>query len=215
MAITKVDYTTFTKQDPNSHLTVTKYHLDFDAYTNEDCWLVGDYGVGYFSNFVHTVDVKVSHFYPTNIGYVWMLSNKVDDAWGLQLGGESTVGISFIYSTTAKICLSETVEKQIFRSCYDLFDVNFWLSLKIIKQGDSLKCEIYVEDAATGEKILLKTLSLTLHADHVFRYIFGCNTANIAVETHCTLEIENLILEREKKIVTFNSMPSSATVKVV
>ena len=189
MAITNVDYTTFTEEDPSSHLTVSMHHLDFDAYMNEDCYLYKDYGIDYFSDFEHKVDVKASGLDYGDGGYIWMLSNDIDDGYGLLHDRKTFIGISFWYDA---LVLEEVHSSDAYLDFSSTISEDTLYYLTITKSGTLLTCKIYSD---SGRTILLDTLSLTLHADHKFRYLFGCNTYNTHSPNVCTLNIQTLSIE--------------------
>ena len=195
MTLTKVDYTTFTKNDPNSHLGIVGTdHLDFDAYRNEDCYLYKDYGVDYFGDFDnHKVDIWLSRTSDSGSqGTVWMLSDDIDDVKGLKDANKDYIRVYVVYSDklNQRIWLEECYNGVTYVDDYftDTFDYN-WRYITIEKSGTSLICKIYSDSARTT---LLDTLSLTLHTDHKFRNLFACNTYNQGVADVCTLDIENL-----------------------
>ena len=179
------DYTTFKEIDPNDHLAVSSNRLSFEAHRNEDCYLYKDYGEGFFGNFVHEVDLKVTSADKGCEGAVWMLSNYVDDVWGIALHGEPAIGVDF---TTGYIYLWERKNSELYWDFF-LFTPNKPYYLTIKKIGTSLTCEVYSDSARTN---ILKTLSLTLHADYKFRYLFGASTFNDGKSYVCTIDIENL-----------------------
>jgi hypothetical protein len=67
-----------------------------------------------------------------------------------------------------------------------------WYYLKIVKSGTSLKCYIYSDSARTN---LLATLSLTLHEDYHFEYIYASQSENSGLTHHGDIDIENLDLQ--------------------
>ena len=189
----KVDYTTFTEVDPNSHLAlVGTDHLDFDAHKNEDCYLYKDYGASFFGDFEHKVDVKVTGLDENDEGYVWLLGNDIDDVLGLKTANKNYVGVFFEGRIIAKrIYLTEGINGIEYQDYYNISQ-DTWYYLTITKTGTLLTCKIYDSAARTN---LLDTLSLTLQVDYNFRYLFGCNTWNSGVANVCTLDIENLSVE--------------------
>ena len=187
-----LDYSTFTEVDPNSHLVlVGTDHLDFDAYRDEDCYLYKDYGVDYFDDFVHKVDMKFTTNNLGQIGFSWVLANDIDDWYGLHTNSKTAIGVHFEYSPPHIIRLRETHGGSMYGDNYTC-SVDTWYYLTITKSGTALTCKIYSDSARTT---LLDTLSLTLHADHKFRYLFGANTYNSGLVGALylgTFDIENL-----------------------
>ena len=181
-----INYSTFTKHDPNGHLTVADYHLDFDAYMDEDCYLHKDYGANFFDDFAYRVNVKGTSLDGGDVGAFWMLSNDLDDMLGLWSSNKSFLAL---YFNGVKIYLKECYIGSDFTDFYT-GAAGTWYYFTITKSGTSLIVEIYSDSARTN---LLDTLSLTLHTDHKFRYLLGCNTYNGSLPAKvCTLDIENL-----------------------
>ena len=189
-----VDYSTFTEVDPNSHLAlVGTNHLDFDAYYNEDCYLYKDYGVGYFGDFTHKVDVRLVADTAYQNGFSWVLANDIDDWFGLDVNSKTAIGINFVENAApVELVLHEIYGGTGYTDAF-IPTVGTWYYLTITKSGTSLTCKIYSDSARTN---LVDTLSLILHLDHKFRYLFGCNSynsGNVNQEV-CTLDIENLFI---------------------
>jgi hypothetical protein len=185
-----LDYNDFTEVDPNTHLAIVgTNHLDFDAYKNEDCYLYKDYGTDHFGDFEHKVDMKASALDDYDNSFFWMLSNDINDVHDLYGGGKTFLTLRCIkFSGTSHIVLEEYESGNLWYDDY-VITGDTWYYLTVTKSGTSLTCKIYSDSART---ILLDTLSLTLHADHKFRYLFGCNTYNDGNANVCTLDIENL-----------------------
>ena len=193
LGLLKQDYTTFTEVDPNSHLAlVGTDHLDFDAYMNEDCYLYKDYGVDYFGDFEHKVDMKASPIDSDSLGVFWLLSNDIDDVKGLQDASKTAIHVCLTESAGFKMILvTEEYNGMSYKTAWMSGVADTWYYLTITKSGTSLIVNIYSDSARTN---LLSFLPLTLHADHKFRYLFGCNTWNSGDAKVCTFDIENLLL---------------------
>ncbi len=186
------DYQTFIEVDPNSHLAlVGTNHLDFDAYNNEDCYLYKDYGADYFGDFVHKVDVKIISADIHAIPYLFALTNDIDDIAGLNAASKSFIGLQIenMHPLGAyRIGLVEGYSGTKY-SYTTYLSLDTWYYITITKSGTSLICKVYYDSARTSLK---GTLSLTLHANHKFRYLFGCNTYNDGNNLGSTLDIKNL-----------------------
>jgi hypothetical protein len=180
--------------DPNNHIAVVgTNHVDFQDYRNEDAYFLRDMGVGYFTDFAHKIDVKAVSGQNNHQGHVWLLSNDVDDANGLHLGARTYVTVE-IYKTTLgveNLYLHEDYFGVYYSTSYTITDGTMYY-LTIEKSGTALTCKIYSDSARTT---LLATLSLTLHANHTFRYVFVCNTWNSAGTYNGDIDIENLDLQ--------------------
>lgn len=167
------DFLAYVEHDPNSHIEVAKHHIDHLVYADEDAYVYKDMGVDYFGDFTHLVDVKSS--FGDVSGFVWLLSNDIDDVKGLKDANKTAIGIYAVglYGIINFLTLYETYGGNDYQDVWEGAMSDTWLYLKIEKSGTNLTCKIYSDAARTN---LLKTLSLTLHADHKFRYVFGCNT---------------------------------------
>jgi len=189
------DFTTYTEVDPNSHIGLAgANHVDHYALRNEDAYLYKDKGVDYFGNFEHLVDVRSDFLQSGCLGAVWALTNDVDDMQGLTVGSKTFVVVYFYRQDVNdyRMYLFEGYGGSTYQSSPFACALNTWYYLKIAKSGTSITCKIYSDVARTS---LLNTLSLTLHADHKFRYIFGCNGWNTGHNLAANNDIENLVLQ--------------------
>jgi len=191
------DFTTYTEVDPNSHIgLVGTDHVDFKAYSNEEALLYLDKDAGFFTDFEHLIDVKMNDHSGDNCpSMVWLLSNDVDSYYGLHLASKHHIGIEAYwyeawgayrfrvwesYGGTPYVDTSIDMTKG---TMY-YFD--------IIKDGTSLTVAIYNDSARTSLK---DTISLTMHADINFQYIFVCNSWDAAANKWIDVDIENLDLQ--------------------
>lgn len=188
------DFTTYTEVDPNNHIAlVGTDHIDFQGYRNEDCYLYKDKGVDYFgSNWVHSIDVRIASSDWYAVSECWMLSNDLDDMQGLILGTKTFLTIYFYEASVGviSIYLREQHAGGGYQDGYNGVE-NTWYYFTITKVGTDLTCKIYSDSERTS---LLDTLSLTLQADHSFRYVFACNSYNVGSGQSNDLDIENLDL---------------------
>lgn len=183
------------EKDDNNHIAVVgTNHVDFQDYRNEDCYFKRDMGAGHFTDFKHKIDVKAVSGQNYRQANVWMLSNEVDDAKGLYDASKTYIDVE-IYKTgdgIEGIYLSEIYNHVYYStSPYTITDGTMYY-LTVQKTGTALTCEVYSNSARTT---LLATLSLTLHANHNFRYIFVCNTWNSGHNFYGDCDIENLDLK--------------------
>jgi len=185
------DFTTYTEVDPNSHIAKTAQHVDFQDYRNEDAHLYKDKGEGFFTNFIHLLDVKRVSAQSWAQGHPWMVSNDIDDAKGLKDGNKTALTVWFYLSGSIhKLGISEYYNGTDYWQGTDIASAT-WYYLKIEKSGTSFTCKVYSDSARTN---LLATLSLTLHGAWNFRYIFVCNTWNSNNLISGDIDIENLDL---------------------
>lgn len=188
----QIDYLTLTEEDPNTHLSVGVHNLDFDAYNNEDCYLYKDYGVDYFSDFEHKVDVKATGLDVGDQGVFWMLSNDIDDKYGLTFNAKTFLAGYFM--NTSNLYILEQIGYAGYVDFFASVNPDTWYYLTIKKYGTAFTCKIYSDSARTT---LVDTIQRTLHTDHKFRYLFACNTYNSESANVCTLNIENLRIDSE------------------
>ena len=191
------DYTTYTEVDPNNHIgLVGTNHIDFDAYGNESAYRYKDKGVDHFTDFEHKVNFQpISASADYSIGCPWVLSNEVDDVHTLRIAGKTLIYVPQGKWTAATpgVALSESYAGTDYHSeQLSGLAYNTWYYLTIKKLGTALTCKVYSDSARTN---LLYTLSLTLHANHSFRYIFACSTINNNTTPHYVSDIEDLDLQ--------------------
>jgi len=208
----KENYTTYTEVDPNSHIEKTANHIDFDAYENEDAYVYKDKGVGHFgSNWEHLVDIKDNHIDNAVAGGVWAVSNDLDDFYGLETTGKTALVI-FMYdhttSGTRRIYLREIYNSTSYNDYFAPFTFDATYYLRIKKIGTALTCEIYGSAAdRTNKENVIDILSLTLHGNWSFQYIFGAISYNVSDPAHTDVDVDNLDLqevsgEEHYKIIT-------------
>jgi len=189
------DFTTYTEVDTaNNRIVVTSAtHVDHAAARNEDTYLYKDYGAAHFATFEHLVDAK-SAFDGGSGGYghVWMLANELDDEKGLLVASKTYIGVNMNRDGVLNyICLIEGYATVRYSDLSSGYAANTPYYLKIEKSGTALTCKIYSDSARTT---LLDTLSLVLHANHSFRYVFACNTYNDGSANLQNNDIDNLSL---------------------
>ena len=154
-------------------VAATSYNIHWQALKNESAWVYDDKGAGYFgSNWVHSIDVNLKEGYSRDCsGMVHLLSNDVDNAYNLYTNSKTYVGLKV--TNDGKLFLEESYLGAQYTSAQFSMALGTWYYLTITKAGDALSCNIYSDAARTT---LLATISLTLQADHTFRYIFAVNT---------------------------------------
>jgi len=199
------DFTTYTELDPNNHIDlVGTNHIDFDAYMNEDAYLYKDKGTDFFSNFEHKIDIKLisaSASYAFN--YPWCVANAIGAIYP-DLGGSTNLLNLQIYKSPGSpgVCLTEYYGASSWQDCSIALSFGTWYYLTIKKVGTALTCKIYSDSVRTT---LLDTLSLTLHADIKYRYIYAANVWNGGEDRHFDTTIENLDLQQAEVVPTITT----------
>ena len=186
------DFTTYTEVDPNSHITKSANHIDFLFYRNEDAYVYTDKGSEHFTNFSHNIQVRATTTTHTQDGFTWVLSNDIDDFRGLYTGSKTAIGVELYASSgTLYMYLVETTGGAMYNISQTI-NVNTYYYLTITKSGTSLILYCYSDAARTN---LLWQISLTLHGDWSFRYVFGCNTYNTGHNIYGDADIDDLDLQ--------------------
>jgi len=199
------DFTTYTEVDTaNNRIQRTATHVDHAATRNEDTYLYADKGAGFFTNFEHWVDVRSDFLTASGSGVLYMLSEAVDDRVGLKNASKTYIGVT-VYNAAGvyRIYALEGYAGSEYVS-YTTISANTWYYLVITKSGTSYQVKVYTDSARTS---LLATLSLTLHADHVLRYVFACNTENDGAGTFLMNDdIDNLNLSPKQYVTVTESL---------
>lgn len=200
------DFTTYTEEDPNNHITVAENHIDHYAVGNEDAYLYDDKGVDHFTDFEHLVDFYIDEVYQQwAYGWVWTLSNAVDDIKGLIDANEDLLMVEIgMWSTGVYQIFLYEFDAGTGYSHMGMLSLDVWFYLTLRKIGVDFCCEIYTDSART---VLNDNLTLTLQNDYTFRYIHGCNTFNDGRSVICDYDVENLALQEvAPPYITFYNM---------
>jgi hypothetical protein len=187
------DFTTFTEVDVGAdRIQKTAYHIDHLAYRNETTYLYKDYGVAHFGNFTHKNKVKAVSPTVGCLATVWMLANDLGDAKTL-IDNNKTFTELIFYRAAASfyMYLREAYNGTLYYSNASGYSYNTWYYPRIVKSGTSVHAYIYTNSDYTGLK---NDLSLTLHANHTFCYLYGCNTYNDGSSANTHADIENFDL---------------------
>lgn len=182
------DFTTFTEVDiPADRIQKTAQHIDHYAKDNETTYLYKDYGAAHFDDFTHYIKIKkVSGDYAS--GIVWMLANDLGDVETLR--GAAKTFIVLELTGANHLYLREIDDYSTYSDDYTITQ-GTWNYVKIVKSGTSLNAYIYSD---AGYSTLLDTLTLTLHGDWTFKYLYGCNTQNTGADNYVQTDIENFNL---------------------
>lgn len=127
----------------------------------------------------------------------WQLANAVDQWDNLDAAGETNIGFYVWHGTT--FARYHIVERYGTNSYYDTYDavVGTKYYVLIEKNGTAFTVKIYstAELRDAGGTPDIDTLTLTLHADHNFRYLYVVNTYNSGTTYQTDSNRENLDLQ--------------------
>lgn len=184
------DFTTFTEVDiAANRIEKTANHIDHLAYRNETTYLYKDYGAAHFGDFEHKIKVKAisGNSYPDVS--VWALANDLGNIKALEDAGKTALSIQLSGSSPLYVKVYEVYNSTIYTD-YNAgsFSVGDWIYIKIVKSGTGLTAYLYSD---SDYSVLVDTLVLTLHADHSFKYLYGCNTYNDNSSYYLNTDIEN------------------------
>lgn len=190
------DFLTYTEVDPNGRITVAKNKIDAFLARDEIAYLHSGnlFGVDHFGNFEHlvkaTMQSKTAN--PSTVS-CYMLSNDLGDEKGLSDANKTFINVRLnnnsdgdefvaLFTRHAGATRSDNFAAALATPYY----------LTIKKVGTALTCMIYSD--ATRET-LLATLSVVCHADHKYRYVFGCASLNTGTAGRLDADIEDLDLQ--------------------
>lgn len=187
------DFTTFTEVDiAADRIQKTANHIDHYSIRNEETYLYKDYGVAHFGNFTHKIKVKAVSPTVGCIASVWMLANDLGDTKTLKDNGNTYIQIIFYRSAAFfYMYLREAYDHSIYSSNAMGYSFDTWYYPRIVKSGTSIHAYIYTNSDYT---VLKHDLSLTLHANHTLRYLYGCNTHNDGDSANANVDVENFDL---------------------
>jgi hypothetical protein len=187
----KEDFTIYTKACPNNHINITAYHLDFAGTHNENCYLYVDKGVNYFTDWTHLIDAKLISQSGDAFASFYALANDINDLGGVENNGNTSISLRFYNSA---VYLHETYGGSSYETSHSV-SVGTQYYVKIVKSGTSIWVGFYSDAARTN---LLFNLSLTLHANHNFRYIYAANNWNNYLGPpagQSNVSVDNLLLQ--------------------
>jgi hypothetical protein len=153
--------------------------------------------VGHFSDFEHKIKTSMNGD-PGAGGwcYIWMLSNDLGDGYALNHNNKNHISVYFyIDNTYLAIKVKESYNGISYVDQYSVPKHNDWRYMKITKSGTDLKVRIYSDANYTT---LLDTLSLTLHIQDNYRYLYGTNSYNDSGAQIIDVDIDNFDLGQEK-----------------
>ena len=161
------DYNSFTKVDPNNHITITSATtLTHVASRNELAYLSKQCSP--FTDFTHSVEAMLTAPFPSGINWIWAVSPNA--VWqGPDVGGANTVGL-MVYNGGEEVRLYGAVQPG-YSTWHGPMTANVWYRFEITKTGLTVTCKIY------KEAVLATTLTYTLPTAYTFSYVFGCATS--------------------------------------
>jgi len=195
--MTLEDFTTYIKYDPNDRIMdLTSNHLEFWSIRNMRTRLYANYGYDHFGDFEHDISVRRTYSTDNGLAYCYMLANVVKDVSDLQNDNDEGIGF-YVYDTSGGL---------VYWRLNEIYEGNSWIDsytssssayhyLTIEKVSTTLTCKIYSDVERTN---LLTTLSLTLHADHKFKYVYAINTFHLSSSVTLRLYIDDLDLKESK-----------------
>jgi len=214
------DYTTYTEVDPtglggeSGHIQFTANHIDATIGRNEDAWLVKDFEADHFGDFEHKLNVKADDATDWAMTVAWMLSDEVEDFYTLWTGDKKLLALvlrTFYGAGTRDIVIYSMPKPETY---YDdsiqlALDTSYYLL--IVKSGTSFNVGIYstaeLRDAGDGTDGDEDNLSLTLTADHKYRYLFAVSSWNSGGSYFSNADIDNLDLQEAVSISTSSVVP--------
>mgnify|MGYP000704591312 CR=1 FL=1 len=169
----------YVETDPNDRITISRWQIDFDSLSrSESAYVYKDKGIDYFEDFTHRLALKITSASGWGIMYPWGLANDIGDFKTLEGNGETVIAFQAVHdpdNNQINLYLREDYGSNYYLSSKFVGSLNKWYYIKITKDGTNLEAKIYDDDIRSN---LLATLSLTLHADHKFRYLYVISTHN-------------------------------------
>lgn len=174
--VTYEDFTTYTEIDPNSHITVTTTKVEWSGLDrNEEAYVYKDFGVGFFGDFEHDVEIEESTG-STNgaISGFWIISNVIDD---MQTHWTGTQGLVFLGNYDAGN------HRFIIRDG-NSGNQDIWVGLAdtlyyciVTRVGNTFTVKLYDDVPRTNLKA---TLSVACSVT-TFRYLYSCSSFDSGV----------------------------------
>lgn len=175
----------YTEVDPNNRFAFTDAnHIAVENLTrNEKAYIYKNFGVDHFGDFTIDLDIRGRDTGGTagnDLMAVFVLANAIGSLDQLDSG--TYISLSFYEFDISDphnptITLGERYNNASFTDGWEPASRDVWYYVRIIKSGTSLVCGLYstaiLRDAGDGTDGDYTNLSLTLHADHKFQYLYG------------------------------------------
>lgn len=174
------DLTTYTAVGYSLYFTILPCSVDVMTYENASLYLYKDYGVNYFGDFHHAFTFICTSLASNSRFILWMVSEDIGDYRALLVANKTAVCVEYVWLGTSpdhRIVLREAyggVEYSTALTPWSLTNYYF----NVVKSGTALTVYIYSDEART---LLITTISLTLQADHKFRYHYAVSSDNHGV----------------------------------
>lgn len=198
-------YSGFVEVDPNSHISKTTTHLDFDCYNNETAYTYKDNGVGgigvyfdYYFRFKVVTDPV-----PTNgiIG-IWGAGSTYGEMEALHAAGLHNIIllVKDIGGAGPKFYLREVENgAEYFSSPSIQLGEGTEYTIRMVRRDDEVIAFIYNDE----NLMLFDTINLTLHnSARTYRYLMACLTANTATNIHTNCDFDDLYHETYTSITS-------------
>lgn len=188
------NFNTYTDVEPDDRIQKTSTHIDAYLIQSENSYVYKDFGLNYFGDFEHSIDIRQVDDSPTNwfTGFSWGMANVIEPI----KNGEDTktkIAVGFYQSGSSglwKVTLNELYNGTWYVDAGSNCPINTWRYLRIEKHGTLFTCKIYSDLTRTN---LIETLKLSLHTDHEFRYLYAVSTRNNNdAGNYANVDIENL-----------------------
>ena len=180
------DFTTFTEVDtPENRIQFTANHIDFNPGRADTCYLYKDYGAAHFGNFTHKIKARYISCAGYGLGIIWQLANDLGTWQGLYDNSRTHILLR-IYN--GYLSLEEGYNHNFYSDSFNP-TASTWYYIKIVKSGTSLNAYIYSD---TGYSNLVDTLTITLHGNWTFKYLYGCDSyGSVGSGEQIVCDIEN------------------------
>jgi hypothetical protein len=190
----------FTETDPATWIDIIHHnYLDFNANTSQDARVTKDYTADHFGNFTHKFKFCIDSSAEGAVAYPYLLAkDTLDDAKGLHDGSKIFIGVRVTQdgASSYKLYLHEDNGGSAYEDTALTIALTTFYFCRLVKSTTTLTLDVYSSQAlldagASGD---LGTKTLTLHANHTFRYLYAGDTYNDGSNKTCDLDIENLAI---------------------
>lgn len=176
---TPENYLTYTAvQATGNPMTITAYEVTHvvSRLIGKSTYLYADKGAGYFGDFTHTFDFKVTSAVEYSDGNFWALSDKIGDGLTIKGGnieagwiseGIGSILFYFRYWIDTNNAIATTI----------ILSTNVWYYPKITRSGALITCTIYSDSARTMPTGSPLTFNLPL-SSLTFRYVYATQSVN-------------------------------------
>lgn len=190
----------FTETDPGTRIDILHHnYLNFVANTSEDGRVTKDYTATHFGNFTHKFKFCIDSSENGAIAYPYLLAvDTLDDAKGLHDASKTFIGVRVTQDAASsyKLYLHEDYGGVAYEDTALTITLTTFYFCRLVKSTTSLTLDIYstqtlLDAAGTGD---VGHKTLTLQANHTFRYLYAGDTYNDGTNKTCDLDIENLAI---------------------